>query len=242
MKKAIIIGATSGIGKEVALCLLRKGWSVGLAGRRQALLEEIENQFPETARSCVLDITQNDAVEKLQFLINQLDGMDLYFHSTGIGKNNPELESDPEIATVETNAKGFVRMVTAVYHYFSEKKGGHIAVISSIAGTKGIGVAPAYSATKRFQNIYIEALEQLSHINRLNINFTDIRPGFVKTDILDSKHSYPMLMNPEKVARQAVRAIERKKRIIVMDWRYRMLAFCWRLIPGWIWIRLKIRN
>ena len=107
---------------------------------------------------------------------------------------------------------------------------GHIAVISSIAGTKGLGIAPAYSATKRFRNTYIDALEQLSRMHHLHISFTDI-PGFVATGLLNDGKHYPMLMSPKTVAAHIVRAIHRKQRIAVIDWRYRLLVFFWKLIP-----------
>jgi oxidoreductase, short chain dehydrogenase/reductase family protein len=114
-------------------------------------------------------------------------------------------------------------------------------VISSIAGTKGLGSAPAYSATKRFQNTYLDALDQLAHMNKLHISFTDIRPGFVATPLLkDDK--YPLLMHAPYVASQIVRAISRRKRVAVIDRRYQMLVFFWKLIPGWLWVRLPVRN
>ena len=117
-----------------------------------------------------------------------------------------------------------------------------MAIISSIAGTKGLGVAPAYSATKRFQNIYIDALEQLSNMQNLGIRFTDIRPGFVKTNLLNDGKHYPLLMSPDKVAQDIVKALEHKKRIVVIDWRYRLLVFGWRLIPRFIWKNLSIKT
>ena len=92
-------------------------------------------------------------------------------------------------------------MVDTAFIYFRKSGGGHLAVISSIAGTKGLGVAPAYSATKRFQNTYIDALEQLSYLQKLNIRFTDIRPGFVATDLLNDGKHYPLLMDAAKVGR-----------------------------------------
>ena len=120
--------------------------------------------------------------------------------------------------------------------------GGHLAVISSIAGTKGLGIAPAYSATKRFQNTYIDALEQLSHLQKLNIRFTDIRPGFVATALLgDGKH-YPMLMKADKVGQAITRALNRKRRTVIIDGRYRVLVFFWRLIPRRLWKRLPVKN
>ena len=167
--------------------------------------------------------------------------MDFYFHSSGIGYQNPSLEPETELRTARTNVEGFTRMITAVFNRMKAQGGGHIAVISSIAGTKGIGVAPAYSATKRFQNTYIDALAQLSRMEKLNICFTDIRPGFVATDLLGDK-PYPMLMKTEQVARRIVKALQRRERSVVIDGRYRLLVFFWRLIPRWLWERLPIKN
>jgi short-subunit dehydrogenase len=241
MKKAIIVGATSGIGREVALNLLRKGWQLGVAGRREEALEELRNSHPENVVAYPIDVTRDDAAERLMHLIRQREGMDLFFLASGTGRQNPLLDEAVEVRTAETNTTGFIRMVTAAYRYFASTGGGHIAVISSIAGTKGIGAAPAYSATKRFQNTYIDALAQLSRTGNVPIRFTDIRPGFVDTALLSSKeHTYPMLMRPERVAASIVRALERQKRIAVIDWRYRILVFFWRLIPRRLWERMKI--
>lgn len=168
--------------------------------------------------------------------------MDLFLLSSGIGHQNMELNPDIELQTVGTNVEGFTRIVTAAFQYFHLHSGGHLAVISSIAGTKGLGVAPAYSATKRFQNTYIDALEQLAHMQKLNIRFTDIRPGFVSTDLLNDGKRYPLLMNPRKVATHIIRALNRKQRVVVVDWRYALIVFFWRMIPRWIWKRLSIKT
>jgi short-subunit dehydrogenase len=242
MKHAIIVGATSGIGKEVAKKLLSEGWRLGIAGRREKELQELQQLAPERISIQILDVNQEDAPERLQELISQTGGMDLYFHSSGIGFQNPDLQSDRELRMVETNATGFTRMLTAAFQYFKQQNKGHLAVISSIAGTKGLGVAPAYSATKRFQSTYMDALAQLAHIQKLNIRFTDIRPGFVATAILKDGRKYPMLMNPERVANHIVRALNRRKRVAIIDKRYALLVFFWRLIPQWLWERIRISN
>ena len=246
MKRAIIIGATSGIGREVARLLAKDGWQIGIAGRREELLQSLQAEFPEgQVKTAVLDVTAPDAPTRLQSLIDELGGMDLYFHSSGIGFQNATLDPDIEMRTARTNGEGFVRMITCAFNHFkahaTRDARGHIAVISSIAGTKGIGVAPAYSATKRFQNTYLDALDQLSRMNGLNIRFTDIRPGFVATPLLKDDN-YPLLMKAPQVAQSIVKAIQQKKRIVVIDWRYRILVFFWKLIPHWIWVRLKVKN
>ena len=233
IQRALIIGATSGIGKETALQLLQKGWILGLAGRREENLKELQQLAPERIHIQAIDICQEDATDRLLELIEEMGGMDLYLHCSGIGHQNYQLTPEIELRTLETNGTGFVRMVTAAFHYFAQQKKGHLAVISSIAGTRGLGAAPAYSATKRFQNTYIQ---------KLSIRFTDIRPGFVATGLLNDGKHYPMLMHTEKVARHIVRALEKKKRIIVIDWRYRILVALWRLIPPFLWKRMTVRN
>ncbi|MDR1524238.1 MAG: SDR family NAD(P)-dependent oxidoreductase [Tannerella sp.] len=243
MKKVIVIGATSGIGREVALYMLRKGYLLGVGGRREDALEELRKSYPENVVAYPVDVMKEDAAERLMHLIQMRGGMDLFFLASGTGRQNPLLDEEVEVRTAETNVSGFIRMVTAAYRYFELAGGGHIAVISSIAGTKGMGAAPAYSATKKFQNTYIDALAQLSRMKKRHIGFTDIRPGFVDTPLLNSKeHKYPMLMRPDKVAAIIAGALERRKRIVVIDWRYRVLVFFWRLVPRWLWERMKIGN
>ena len=155
---------------------------------------------------------------------------------------NTNLNMEVELNTAYTNVEGFIRMVDTAFIYFRKSGGGHLAVISSIAGTKGLGVAPAYSATKRFQNTYIDALEQLSYLQKLNIHFTDIRPGFVATDLLNDGKHYPLLMDAAKVGRHIAWSLERKQRIVVIDWRYRILVFFWKMIPRWMWKRLPVKT
>ncbi len=241
MKRIIIIGATSGIGKEVALKYMNDGCRVGVAGRRIEALKELQAMAPTKIEIQEIDVTQTNAADNLLQLIDKLGGMDLFFLSSGIGNQNPELKAEIEINTAKTNVVGFTRMVDAAFNYFKQKGKGHIAVISSIAGTKGLGVAPAYSATKRFQNTYIDALAQLSHMEKLAIRFTDIRPGFVATDLLKGD-KYPLLMKPDTVATHIIYALNHYKRVVVIDWRYAILVFFWRMIPRWIWERLTIKT
>lgn len=238
-KRIVIIGATSGIGYEVAKIYCRLGWRVGVAGRRIERLEAFKEQAPEQIEIQQIDVTETEAVEKLHSLIDKLGGMDIFLLSTGIGSQNRTLNSEIELSTVNTNALGFTRMVTAAYNYFKEEGDGHLSVISSIAGTKGLGAAPAYSATKRFQNTYIDALAQLARMEKQPVRFTDIRPGFVKTDLLKND-KYPLLMDPELVAQKIVKALSQKKRRVIIDWRYAILVFFWKLIPSYIWERLSI--
>lgn len=230
MKRIVIMGATSGIGLETAKRCIAAGWRVGAAGRRSEELERLRGLAPQQVETAALER-----------LIERLGGMDVYFHVAGVGSQNPQLDPTVELHTVRTNVEGFTRMTTAAYGYFAAHGGGRIAVVSSIAGTRGLGVAAAYSASKRFQNTYIDSLAQLARMQGSKIRFTDIRPGFVATALLRNA-DYPMLMRPEKVAETLFRALECGKRRIVIDHRYALLVRLWRLIPQGVWERLPIRS
>lgn len=234
-KRAIVIGASSGIGREVALLLMKEGWTVGVAARRVNRLQELHAAAVEQ-----IDVTQEEATVRLQSLIRRLGGMDLFFYASGIGKQNRELKADIELATLETNGLGFTRMIGEAYRYFAERGRGHIAAITSIAGTKGLGPAPSYSATKAMQNVYLQALEQQANARGLKIRFTDIRPGFVDTALLDGDFHYPMMLKPERVAQEILYAINHRQHIRVIDWKYRLMTAFWRRIPRWLWRRLKL--
>lgn len=235
MKRAVVIGASSGIGMEVAKRLLQDGWTLGVAARRVELLQTIG-----AAEVAEIDVTAEDATARLRDLVARLGGMDLFFYASGIGKQNRELREDIELATMQTNGLGFTRMIGEAYRYFAERGEGHIAAITSIAGTKGLGPAPSYSATKAMQNVYLQALEQQANARGLRIRFTDIRPGFVDTALLNGDFKYPMMLRPENVAREIVSAINSYQHIRVIDWRYRLLTAFWRRIPRFIWRRLKL--
>ena len=242
MKQAIVLGASSGMGQKVSRKLLDEGWRVGVAARRIDVLNELAEAYPERVEVMQIDVMTDDAPQRLLELIDRMGGVDLYFHASGIGKQNMQLDEEIERQTVMTNALGFTRMVDAVYGYMADHGGGHIAVISSIAGTKGLGAAPSYSATKAYQNTYIQALEQQAHIRKLPIRFTDIRPGFVDTPLLGDGKNYPMLMDVDKVVKEILQAIHQQKHVRVIDWRYRLLVPLWRMIPNGLWRRLNIKN
>ena len=235
MSKAVIVGASSGIGLEVARLFIQRGWTVGVAARRLDLLQTIGAADVEQ-----IDVTSADAPDKLMLLVERMGGMDLFFYASGIGKQNRELTPDIELATVETNGMGFTRMMGCAYRYFAQQGRGHIAAITSIAGTKGLGPAPAYSATKAMQNVYLQALEQQANARKLDIRFTDIRPGFVDTALLSGSFHYPMMLKPQAVAREIVSAVEHNKHIRVIDWKYRLLTALWRRIPRCIWRTIKL--
>ncbi len=228
------------MGLQVAKLFLERGWRLGVAARREERLMELKQLAPDRVEVQSLDVTATDAAMRLRELIDRLGGMDLFFYASGIGKQNRTLTPDIELNTVSTNGMGFTRMIGEAYRYFAEQGKGHIAAITSIAGTKGLGPAPSYSATKAFQQNYLQALEQQANARGLNIRFTDIRPGFVDTDLLKGDFRYPMMLRPENVARQIVHAIDAHRHVKVIDWRYALLTALWRRVPKFIWRKLKL--
>ena len=241
-KSAVVMGATSGIGYEVALLLAQRGWKVGIAGRREEILSQMVKQQPGIVAYEVIDVTSPQATEGLQRLITKLGQMELYFHSSGIGFQNPSLDAEKELPTIETNCLGMARLVGEAFRYFAShpEREAELAVISSIARTKGLGAAPAYSASKRFTSHYLECLCQLKSIRQLHhIHLTDIRPGFVRTPLIE-KSRFPMQLDARDVAADIVRAIEQHKAVVPINWLYRLLVCCWQLIPRWLWIRMRI--
>ena len=250
--KAIVMGATSGIGMEVARQLAAKGWKVGIAGRRTERLAALAESVEGIVAYKSIDIMSDDAPALLTELIEEMGGVDLYFHSSGIGWQNEMLDMGKELSTVATNCAGLVRMTDTLLGWFAAKCGAetrdhaqhdkphlHIACITSIAGTKGLGAAPAYSASKRFQSHYLESLQQLATIRHLNVSITDIRPGFVATPLIEGSR-YPLQLKADDVAAKAIKAIERGKKVSVIDWRYAILVRLWRLIPRSLWVKLPI--
>ena len=247
MKTAIIIGATSGIGRELAERLAADGWTVGAAGRRGKCLEELKARFPKgTIVPQVLDITQPSATEALDALLAKTGAPDLFLHVSGVGRQNPKMDEAIEVKVMDTNCTGMARMVSHFINYvrgnraYHEAHKAHIAVVTSVAGTAGLGISASYSASKKMQSTYLSALVQLSRMERWPVVFSDIRPGFVATDILDPSHHYPLLMTVSQAADHILKGLRRKRRIIIFDWRYRVLTFFWRLIPRALWERLTI--
>lgn len=169
--------------------------------------------------------------------------MDTYFHIAGVGYENESLGVDKEVNTVMTNVVGFTRMVDTAFRYFRDECGGKgcIAAITSVAGTNGIGRLASYSSSKRYQQTYLRALNQLANIQKLKIKFTDIRPGWIRTPLLDDDKRYPMCMTLDNVVPKVIRAVERQRRVTVVDWRWNILTGLWRMIPNCVWVRMPVK-
>ena len=167
--------------------------------------------------------------------------MDIYFHVSGIGYSNPGLDPEREADMVATNAGGFARMLSTAYRYFRDtKRRGQIVGLTSVAGTNGMGRMAAYSSSKKFDQTYMVALEQLANEEGVDILFTDIRPGWIRTPLLDDAKEYPMEMTLDYVTPLIIRAIVKHPRVAVVDWRYNILVGLWKMIPNALWIRMKL--
>lgn len=242
MKRIIIVGASSGLGERIAADFASAGYSVGICARRDEPLKALRDRFPNNIVYETLDVTASDAVERFRRLIDRLGGLDTLLYAAGCGWNNPQLDPEFDMRTVRTNVDGFTAIVHDAFAYFRDNGlSGQIAAITSIAGTRGLGVSATYSASKRYQWNLLEALDQLARQQHLDIAITDIRPGFIDTPLLaTATRRYPMLMTIDRVAPLIERAILRRRRIVTVDWRWRILGLLWRRIPRFIWRRIKL--
>lgn len=244
MKKIIIIGASSGMGMRIATDFARAGWRVGIAARNETKLRAVKDLFPDRIEYSVIDVTAQDAVKKFEDLIEQLDGMDILLYAAGTGWYNPGLNLGKDEATIGVNVTGFTKIINAAYRYFKDTANvskGRIAAITSVAGMKGLGVSAAYSASKRYQWTYLQALDQLAHSQHVNVSITDIRPGFVDTPLLEGNHNYPMLMSIDYVAPRIEKAIMERRRIATIDCRWSVVSALWSMIPDAIWRHIELK-
>src|ERR1700692_5037813 len=187
MKKVIIIGATSGIGRELAGLYASTGWLVGATGRRQDLLYTLQLEYPNNIITECFDVTTNESTVHLKSLIAKMDGMDLLVYNSGYGDVSETLNWEMDKTTVDTNVNGFIEIVNYSFNYFSTQGHGHIVTTSSVASLRGNSMAPAYSASKAFQSVYFEGLHMKAKKMDAEIYVTDIQPGFVDTKMAKGK-------------------------------------------------------
>lgn len=232
----IIIGGTSGIGREVARIYVEQGCRVGVTGRRANLLEEFKEENPgKEICTKAFDVTSEDADAKLAALVAEMGGVDICLYSSGYGHTNTVLDPSLELGQIDVNAKGFVSCAVWLFNYWAENGlKGHLAVLSSIASVLPLGVCPSYSSTKKFVAFYTECLRQLAVIRKVDVEFTVVKPGFVDTDFIKGRH-FPFTIDRKKAARAIVRAIRRKRKRIVIDGYWASLAILMRIIPSCLW-------
>ncbi len=238
MKKAIIIGATSGIGRELAIILVGNNYKVGITGRREQLLTELKDLKPDSFVILAFDVTAlNKIPQLLQQLVDDLGGLDLLIYSSGTGKINPALDNGIENYTNEVNVAGFTAVADWAFNFFEQQGHGHLASITSIAGIRGSRQAPAYFASKAYQINYLQGLNQKAKRLNLPIYITDIRPGFVKTAMAAGDDLF-WVAPVEKASKQIYNALKSKRNVVYITKRWRVIAFLMRLLPRFFYNKL----
>lgn len=235
--KVIIIGASSGIGKELAKQYTALDHSVAVTGRRQQLLLDLKKQYPAMYTAC-FDVQATDAIAQLQSLITLMGGLDLLIYSAGYGEPSEDLVAETEIDATATNVMGFVTIAAFTFNYFLKQGGrGQLAVISSVAAVRGNSWTPAYSASKAYVSNYAEGLNIKARKLKTSIVVTDIRPGFVNTKMAKGQGRF-WVAPVEKAARQIRAAIAAGKRVAYITKRWRLIANIMKLLPFGIYRKI----
>lgn len=234
MKKAIIIGGTSGIGRCLSEILLANNWTVAVTGRRKELLGEIKensNGGVLTLKHDVLDIENSDS--KLETLFKQLEVVDLVIVSSGVSELNQELNWEVENKVIQTNVNGIAKVYELAFSKFKKQGFGHLVGISSIASIRGNRYCPSYSASKAFQVNYLEALRCIAKNEKIDIKITDVQPGFVDTPMAKGDKLF-WVSSVEKAANQIYTGISRNKKKVYVTKRWRLIAWIMRVAPNWV--------
>jgi short-subunit dehydrogenase len=238
MQKAIVMGASSGIGRALARVLAANGYTVGLAARRLPLLVELQEEIGPAARVKQIDVTDTaQAMIQLGAFIEELQGVDLIVLSSGFGQINPALDWGAEEQTIRVNVQGFAAMANVAMRYFIGQGRGHLVGISSVAALRGHHAAPAYGASKAFISTYLDSLRQKAFRLGLPIAVTEIRPGFVDTAMGQSPQRF-WVASPEVAARQMFRDIARRRKCTYVTRRWVLVAWLMKIAPNWLYDRL----
>ena len=212
-KKIIwITGASSGIGKALAIKFAEKGWTVAASARRENLLDEL-NKINSNIYSFPLDVTE---IENCKLVANKIiekfGGIDICVFGTGM--HDPKSEKKFNLSKIreimEVNYFGTMNSINSIYDYFSEKKNGQISIISSVAGYRGLPAAGAYCASKAALTSYAESLNFDMQLKNVKVSL--ISPGFIKTPMTDQNDfPMPMIKSPEFAANEIFKGLTEKK-------------------------------
>jgi short-subunit dehydrogenase len=235
-KVALVTGASSGIGWEIARQLAAEGCKVGLVARREAPLRDLAAQISAaggTAAVAVADVGSREQAEAAFSAIRaQLGPIDLVIANAGIGR--PTLYDPINVQDIEEtfriNLMGVVYTLCAALPDMLARKQGHLVAVSSLAGYRGIPAESAYCGSKAAVNVYMDALR--IHLRGTGIQATTICPGFVTTPMTESnKFHMPQLMTAEYAAQRIIRAIKAGKKVYNFPWRLHLLVKLSRWLP-----------
>jgi short-subunit dehydrogenase len=233
MKRAIIVGASSGIGYELAIQLAALGYQLGLMARREDRLNELSNLLPGDHFVQAIDLTDaNSARAQLASLIIQMGDVELIVVNSGVGASEKKLDWTVESEMIDVNVRGFTAMSMDAMNYFVQRGGGHLVGVSSIAAHFSGGLALTYHATKAFVSSYLNGMRSRAARSGLPITITTVEPGFIDTPMLETK---PMWTAPvEKAVAQMVKAIINKKDHVYITKRWAVIAGMFYILPNWL--------
>ena len=223
-KVVMITGASSGIGKGIALEIAARGANLGLLARREELLNEIAGKAKAhgvKAISVAVDVRDAKAVrEAADRFRRELGPIDVMIANAGIGTANHVLRLTPEHAAnvMNINVLGAVNSVAAVLPEMTERKQGRLVAISSLAAYRGLAKSAAYCASKAALSSYFESLR--IDLRHSGVGVTTIYPGFIKTDLTAGRAAkMPYLMELDYAVKKIVSAIEREKKTYAFPWQ-----------------------
>jgi short-subunit dehydrogenase len=212
-KKVIwITGASSGIGRALAIKFANEGWIVAASARRENLLQELNN-INENIYPFPLDVTNIDECKKVfEIILKKFKKIEISIFGTGIHdpKSEKEFNLEKIRKIMEVNYFGTMNSINSVYGYYSDKKSGQISIISSVAGYRGLPAAGAYCASKSALTSFTESLH--FEMKRKNVRVSLVSPGFIKTPMTDQNDfPMPMIKSPEFAAEQIYTGLVKKK-------------------------------
>lgn len=232
--KILIIGASSGLGRQLATLYAAEGHQVAVVARRENLLIELQQQYPENIIPKKADISASNIDAVIEELIKALKGLDILIMAASVVQFNHTLAAGPEFETVEVNVSGFTKVMTTVWKYFAENNGGHIAGITSIAAARGNKMAPAYHASKSFQSVYLESLRIKAGHDKNKISVTELVPGYMNTAMGKGERMF-WTVSAERAARMAMKAIRNKRKKAFIPKRWWWIYHIQRLLPIFIY-------
>ena len=237
-KKVIwITGASSGIGKSLALKFANNGWMVAASARRENLLQELHNEN-ENIHSFPLDVTNSEQCKTVfDNIIKKFENIEICVFGTGI--HDPKSEKYFNLVKIrkimEVNYFGTMNSINSIYDYFNAKKSGQISIISSVAGYRGLPAAGAYCASKSALTSFTESLH--FEMKRINVRVSLISPGFIKTPMTDQNDfPMPMIKSPEFAADQIYNGLIKNKGFeIHFPKTFTFMMKIIQILPNWIY-------